>query len=239
MSIKNGSGTKFTAAVGIIFFIVGILFVVIGFAAKKSHENFIETAQQTSATVTDVDVRTERKKTGKHKKTRKVYDIYIEYEVDGVTYEDVYNSSSSPASVGSQIKIYYDPENPFNTRLETSSSGFAILSVIGGVFAISGLIAIFVYIKNGNNKKRLLENGLRLTGTIINSVPQTNVRVNGKNPEQAECEVYDPDTGLNRLYYSEASLKGCQELIGACVDVYVDPNNAEKGYVDLSSARKN
>ncbi len=232
MKIKKASGT--TQFLGMIFLIIGLLIIVSGFVTAGAQRDFQNHAEKTTAVITDIDTTITR--SGNDKKTS--HTAYVSYKVDGKRYEEALNYYSSTMRIGDKIEVYYDSDNPKDVRAK--SIGLTLpLYIFGGIFSLIGGIFVAINMKSFIEKKRLLAKGDRLTGTIINVVPQTNVRINGHNPFKVECEVYDPINGAKYLYSSEAVMNDLSYLIGNQIDVYVDQNNKNLSYVDLKSIDTN
>ncbi len=233
MKIKNSSSSA--VLIGLIFAIAGIIVIIIGLIGYKSAKDFEETAVKTEGVVTDVDTHKERRGSRKHRKTVTVYDLTIEYEVGGQTYSTVIDNGTNSRPVGSTFELLYDPLNPSDAREKSSSTVILITGILGGIFTLAGTILFISNIKKSSSKKRLLTSGIMLKGVITNVTVDTSVRVNGRNPVKAECEVVDPQTGEKYLYSSDGVFNGLDSYIGAQVDVYVDPDDRSKSYVDLES----
>ena len=77
---------------GILIVILGLILAIIGISIDISEEKFQEKALSTTAVITDLNIHTYRKKG----KTKRDYDIYVEYEIDGKNYRselNVYDTS--------------------------------------------------------------------------------------------------------------------------------------------------
>ena len=199
------------------------------------HKHFMETAQETIAVISDV--RKERvRRNGKY---RTDYDIYVQYEVDGVTYNQELNGSSSSMRVGSTIVVYYDPENPRDVRSSNNSGmqGFAIAFSL--VFVVLGaFIGIVPAVKFGKLKK-LKETGQQITAVITEVVVDKTVRINKRHPYKMICEAVDPLTNEKYIYSSESFVGNIDYLWNQQVTVYYDPYDKDRYYVDIDSVNMN
>ena len=110
-----------------------------------------------------------------------------------------------------------------------------ILCIMGLIFGAIGGGIFFANVAAGGKRKKLMENGDRVSGTITDVITVTNVRINGRHPYKAEVEVIDPYTGEKYLYSSKQVINDITYMVGSAVDVYVDPNDKSKYYVDLDS----
>lgn len=228
MKLKFKNANSVLLLIGILFSVIGTAFLVAGIAVLIGHNTFIDNAVQTEAEITRIESDSYRR----NGKTHTDYDVWVEYEVDGEIYEEELGYYNSSMNEGDIIDVYYDPDNPSDV-----SSGSKILELIfiliGGVFAVLGVILIIVNILSGNRRKKLMRTGDRLTGTITDVVMNNAVRINNRHPFKAECEVINPFDGEKYLYSSENITEDITGLTGMEVTVYVDRNNKKKYYVDI------
>ncbi len=228
--MKLKSASNVTTIVGVVFALVGVILISVGIGIFASNKKFEATAETTTAVITDIE--TYYKRSGGEKKRYR--DVYVQYEVDGKVYDRELNYYSSGMYTGQTIEIMYNPENPAEIRSGNSLLMLLILCGMGVVFAAIGVPFTAISIKGGA-KKRLKANGERVTGTITDVITITNVTINGSHPYKAECEVIDQFTGEKYLYSSKQVMNDITYMVGSTVDVYVDPNDKSKYYVDLES----
>ncbi len=228
MKIKSASSV--TTILGLVFSFAGIILIIIGIAIFAGDKKFEATAEKTDAIITDINTYYSRSG-GKRKRH---HDVYIKYEVDGQQYERELNYYRSSMYTGQTIEIMYNPEKPGEIRAGNSLVMLLIICGMGAVFTAVGVPFLVSSIKGGS-KKRLKTSGERVSGTITNVITLTNIRINGRNPYKAECEVVDYLTGEKYLYSSNQVIDDISYMVGSTVDVYVDPNDKSKYYVDLES----
>lgn len=220
-----------TAVMGVMIAVFGVIFLIIGLFVAKDEKEFRENALQTTGTITEITVDYIRKTDGK---TKKEYDVYIEYTVDGIVYNDRLSYYDSSMHKGQSITLYYNPEDPSDVIGEKTGTGVFIL--VSCFFIILGIVFIIPSVLSGNKKKKLMESGEKVRGIITNVYVDNNISYNGRHPYRAECEVTDAFTGEVYLYSSERVMNDITHLMGSPVDVYYDPNNKKKYYIDLESA---
>lgn len=214
--------------VGIIFSLMGAVLLAVGMVIHAANASFMENAETTRAEITDI-VRHHHYRKGKDGND---YDVWIEYTVDGKTYNSRINSYDSSMYVGKEIEVFYDPENPSDVWTD-SNVGIIIFTAIGGLFFVLGIIFLVSAIIKGRKIKLLKQNGEALTGTIINVCMNTNVRINNRHPYKAECKVISPYDGEEYLYSSENINSDISHFVGMTVTVFVDKNDKSKYYVDM------
>lgn len=229
MKIKKADGMMILF--GLVFFLIGVCMIIGGIVSYASEKSFRANAETTTAVITDI----ETYRTRSNGKTRTRHDVYIEYEVDGQRYDRELNHYTAGMHVGQHVEVYYNPDDPGDARAEADFA-YGILGIMGLIFGLIGGSFLFTIISSKIKFKRLLENGERLTGTITDVITITNVRINGRHPFKAECTVEDVLTGEKYLYSSQQVTTDISFLIGSTVDVYVDPDDKSKYFIDLDSA---
>ncbi len=234
MKVKRMS--SFTWIFGGIFAVFGIVAIAVGIWLFMDDMEFKENALTTEAVITDIE--SHRYKSGKKYKTS--YTVYIEYVVDGKTYNSTLGHYNSAMRVGKSVEIMYNPENPADCRGNTSVVELVIISAIGSVFTLIGVLIIVSFSRKSMGRVTVKKNGQRMEGIITNVVEDTSMRVNGQCGCRAEVEVVDADTGFKYLFSSETVMNSVEEVssyIGGSVDVYVNPIDKNRNYVDLESAK--
>lgn len=159
---------------GLIFVIVGIALLCFAVSSIKTYNEKNETFVETTSRVVDYKYNDEG-----------LQAIVVEYVVDGQTYQKVSNSySNMPKSIGTEVSIKYNPNNP-QDAIWTSDSTNIILPIVGVVFTLSGVIVVISSIKNGKKQKMLEEQAIEQTNGLYSNIdvqPQTN----NVNPQVAQ-----------------------------------------------------
>ena len=78
---------------------------------------------------------------------------YITYTVDGKEYENRLNYSSSSMKVGQQIKIAYDPHDPYSITT-TGLSAYLLTLIFGFIGTVFVIISIAMIAINRRRKKQ-------------------------------------------------------------------------------------
>ncbi len=226
--MKPDKGIK---VVSIIFIIFGMLTIIVGSIIFANFVNFKRGAIKTQATITDIQ-------SYRNLKNNRRYTVYVEFDVEGVTYRGELNYHSSRMYVGATTTIYYDINNPNHFR-----SGFDIFGVIlilpGVIFFIIGF-AIFAYIKMKQKKKKtLLENGTPIYADFQEVRRNWCFRYNGKNPYQIICKSDNLEISE---YVSENIWCNPETIIKerniTSFPVYLDPENPKKYYLSTEEIDK-
>lgn len=124
--------------VNIALIVIGVVVFIAGLVIQMANKAFIESAESTSAYVTDV---TKSRNTLKNRSSYS-YTAYITYTVDGVERNTAITSGASSLREGSTITVYYDPLNPTDVR--TASSAKINKGMVPGIMlAVLGVLGIF------------------------------------------------------------------------------------------------
>lgn len=226
--IRNAGAVTFI--IGIIFAFLGVTFIIAGIIVSAQTKSFLNKSEQTEAVISQIEA-DHYKMNGKR---RINYDVWVKYTVEGIQYEELLNYYSSSMCAGDIITINYDPNDPSRILSSLGSTVIVLVFIpIGAVFSILGSIFIIQKIISDSHRDKLIQNGERYTGVITNVVLNNYVRINGRHPFKAECEVIDPYSGEKSLYCSDSIMNDISYLVGRAVTVYVDSNNKKKYYVDI------
>lgn len=233
---KRRKAAGATLGAGIAFVLFGIVFLCISLGIMADAKKFGEVAEETTAVVTDV----EKRRVRRNKKYRTEYDVYVQYEIEGVTYNEELSGGNGSMRVGQQLTVYYDPMNRRDVRSSKSSSGAHVFAVVFSlVFTALGIWIGIVPAVKSSKRRKLKETGDQTTAVIKEVVIDRSIKINKRHPYKAQCEVTDPFTGEKYLYSSESYMEDISYLQGQLVTVYYDPADRSKYYVDLDSVDEN
>ncbi len=230
--MKKSTGVGNWIAI-IILSIMSILFITIGVVLKINNDRFMAVAEKTTGTITEIEVYYTKDSDGDRVKRHRVY---VEYFVDGERYENQLGSYNSTMREGGSVTVYYDPERPYEISSGDGSVVTFIMIGLGGAFLVVDIIIIVRLISSNKKRKSLVNNGTAYTGTIIDIRVITNIKVNGRHPYRADCEVINPLTQERFLFSSENVYKDIRNMIGAPVVVYVDDTDPSNHHVDIDRA---
>lgn len=111
----------------------------------------------------------------------------------------------------------------------------AILSGIGLLFFILGIIFLILNRRNKKRALRLVEAGNYIYAEVSHAEPNINILVNGRYPYQVICR-YTDEYGTIHLFRSKnISFNPEGILKDTFVKVYVEPGNMKHYYVDIDS----
>ncbi len=136
--------------------------------------------------------------------------------------------------IGAWIGFFLDPNAPGVTVNGDQKSMGIFFMLFSSIFIAIGVWQIVKQIKQAAKGKRLLEEGTLYWAEVSNISQNTSVRINGRSPYFVECWCTDA-MGLCRNFTSDEVMRLPSMLsFGSKVAVYVDPEDDEEYYVDLS-----
>lgn len=167
----------------------------------------------------------------------RVYDVYVDFTYNGQTYEHVeLNYWNSDMNEGDVVTIYIDGDDP--TSMGTPK---VVQIIIPCALAFFG--AVFTFIGGWNigkeNKKYKGESAAKAKGTpvpctVMSVIPDTTYVVNGRIVNNL-LECVPQDKSLMATFVSRPFSAHNIVRLFSRITVYVDPDNPENYFVDLSS----
>jgi hypothetical protein len=184
---------------------------------------------------------------------RRSYAAIVHYTVDDQQYEVVGQSVDTRPVIGASSEVIYDPAEPKNARLAADANMSKISAIaapiIGAIVIIVGIIGFI----QGRRRKRtitdLTQSGNKVQGVIvdiqttaISTTTTTAGRSNTPARPQYVIVVAAPDGQGNVRNYTSDTFEGLGRMAVVDfrttkipIDVYIDPTNPEKFFVDTSS----
>lgn len=238
--------------VGIIFFFVGVVILTGDFFVTNGVVSFLKSSIISEGKVTDIVK-------SRSDKGQYMYSPEVSFtDPDGKVFSFTSNlSTNSPNyTVGETVSILYNKSNHQDAKINTFFQlwfGTMILSILGIVFFVIGLSILIYKIINRVKVKELLANGTKISAKVIsvktNESYQGPVTLNGTssfshNPSQEQSFTIVAQwlsSQDNQMYVFESEDLGYNPesiILGKNIDVYIDPVNPKKYYVDISTLPK-
>ena len=221
------------------FFVIGLIFTVIGACQAMSLEAFLDRAVEVEGVYSEVGTETRRIKTKNHSRLETYYYAYVDYSYNGQEYEHIFLDSVKESRIeGRACTIYVDPKKPTNIKSDSVEVfPFYIMAALGSIFLIIGGFALFSMAKNGGKRKRLMLENNKVRAVVTGIETVQNVRINGVRPMRVCCEYLDEVKNEKFSFKSEMINPSLAEGINAgdIVDVYVDYYDYSNYYVDVEN----
>ncbi len=139
---------------------------------------------------------------------------------------------------GENVEVLYDPENPNKAKINSFSTlytGVSILGFFGAVFFLTG----FSFFLSDNSKQKkmhfLQQNGKQIVTKFIDVQIDLNTTVNGSNPYFICSEWLDPKN--NELYFFESDniwFDPTDSIKKDEIKVVINPLNPKEYFMDIS-----
>ena len=214
---------------GICFFAVGILMIVIAIICAAFSGNTKKTAEKVTGTITGIY-------SSRGDDTNGNSSITVAYTYNGKQYETGLSEYSSSMWVGKDITLYVNRDNPRKVRTEELLFlPTLILAIIAVPFLVIGGIFLLITMKQRKKKEYLMQHGKRIMAEVTGGSRNLNYTVNGRHPWKLECRYEDVFSGEIYLFSSSNVWMDPELYIGRQVTVYVDGDNYRKYYVDVES----
>lgn len=219
---KKTEENRVEKIIGISFLVIGILLVAGSFLATYLSIQHKATSQKVMGVVVGTYNGTE-----------------VEYTFREKEYEVTLSESSSNIHVGDEIALYVNPTNPKNVRTaELLFLQSFILSIVGLPFLIIGIVFLIIVRRRSKTKKLLIQTGRKIYAKVTGGEMVYNYMVNNRHPFKLECTYTDFGTGAVYLFSSRNMWLDPNFYIGQQIEVYVNPDNYKKYYVNVDSLQK-
>ncbi len=221
---------------GLVAILIGLLSIamLVGtFYIAKDSYSYLKTAIEVKGTVVEL-VRSESSSDSSY-----TYAPVVAFRAGEQEIKFQSNASSNPPSysVGEEITVLYKPSNPNKAKIKGFFSlwgGALILGILGGVlFLLSVPWIILLKIKGIKN------NSLKAKGRKI-SVKVSEIKnlskYDGIYAYQVFAEWINPSTSKTQILKSDRifSIDPTEHIGDNLITVYIDKNNPEKYFMDLS-----
>lgn len=165
----------------------------------------------------------------------------VTFRYDGQTYTVVSGVSESDLSVGDEMTVHFPNGRPQEAEVKSFFTQWFV-TLFCGIFVLSfgsiGGIGLMSVIRKDKMKRELFQEGRgrKVSMPLGDVVHDTSFRVNGRSPYVIVCQFHDKARNEIHQYKSEhiwfnpvPFLEGKSEI-----DVYIDPNDLKRYYVDIS-----
>lgn len=206
------------AAIGVIFTIVGVVFLGVAAGLFISTARFKQNAIEVEGEISSVSRD----------------NVYVSYEIDGEYFESPLGFYSSGMRKGDPITFYCDPDHPERIRSGSTQLLSLIFGIVGLVLFVIGISLIVHSLLKKSKEGRLKSSGMRLDAQIIGVSVDPNISSNYQHPFILECQYQSPEGKVyffrsGPIWYDPTNL-----LTDSHVPVYVDRGDYGSYYVDTS-----
>lgn len=227
---NNISGAIFGCVLLILFGffgIIGSLFIV--------NTQKVENATKTTATITKIDISYKRI----NGKTKKVRDVYVQFDADGRTYNNVkIGTWFRGMKSGDPVKIIYNAENPYEAQHQLFFGKALIIGIIIFLAFVGMAISILAEVTRPQRIEKFKAQSTRLNARVDSITFNKNFAKGKKkiHPHTVECSAYDLSTGSTRQFTRKNIYINLEKYNLKTVPVYISTKNTSKYYIDIDEA---
>lgn len=222
---------------------VSLVLIFWGIFLSADYNIFMKDAVNAVGVITDVYISTSDDKD--------VCNAYVEYVVDGVSYEYYIHRYDrgyllhKNDYIGNMVELLYSSKNPAKARLAEAPYAKSIYMLLAGIAAA---VLCYVLYRKNKNFDRIIQNGITLDAIItkIETVNEYELGIQGflgtrrfdDEPDPIfviVCEWENPVTGQKYEFKSIQIKEFVEPYVGRTIKVYVDPDNYSKYFVDINS----
>lgn len=160
--------------------------------------------------------------------------------VVGQQYTVISNTSSNPAaySVGEKVSVLFDPSNPFEARIDSFMGlwfGPILISVMGSIFLLVGVIPLFLLWRRGSNIEHLMRQGMPVMAEY-QRVESAKLGDNGKAEFFIIARWHERQSNQLHVYRSDALGFDPSEFLSPkqLITVLVNKQKPDVYYMDTS-----
>lgn len=205
-----------------VFLSIGIIFGAVSGVVNYKHQQFMETATSTTATIIDI---THNRDFDNNREGR----VYIKYSVNSKEYIRILDYYTSSMQIGDEVTIFYQSDLPENIAYKTNII-VIIFAILGTVFSLIGLVGILVYLSTKSDKKKLLTHGYRIYAEIFDIIQEPLYTINNRHPYRILCK-YEDSYGEVHIFKSEMILYDPTDMLkDNVIPIYVKEKNRKKYY---------
>lgn len=216
---------------GIVFLLIGIVFLSISLFSTISYNKFKESAGTCNAVITTIESHYDSNSESTN------HDVYVRYEVNGVIYDNELNYYESSMDEGDIVTLYYNKDNPNDIMIDGQTFFFLIFAIMGAIMTIVGTICLVIFIKGKRLRKKIIAMNCIIQAQISGIETNYSVTVNGRHPFLLMASAISPYDGKVYTFKSESFWSDLtlvlQQYNITQVPVYVNPSNYNEYYVDI------
>ncbi|MGG4607154.1 DUF3592 domain-containing protein [Providencia sp. Me31A] len=217
-----------------VFLVVGILFLLGTVLTLYSGVSKVNKGIETVGIIIDLDVSISDDKS-------KSYFPIIEFTTQDnqkIEFRSSMGGSSYRGTIGQPIDVLYDPEKPHDAVINSLFGIYGlsiIFGIFGGIFTLIGGIPFAFGMVRKKKNARLLREGTPIQVKITGIEKNTMIQINKKSPYQIIADVHDKSINTIKRYKSDNIYFDPTPYIDReNVTIYIDKNNANKYYMDVS-----
>jgi hypothetical protein len=190
---------------GLAFSGFGLVFGGVGAFTYLQASAFVEAAQHAQGSVVE---NVERRSSSGNRGSTYAPRVRFTPAGGATPIEFTSSSSSSPPeyAVGETVPVLYDPQQPFDARLDGTFSNYGvslIFGLFGAIFGSIGIGFVITWIVKRKRRAEVLARGTPVSARFIGVERNTSIKVNGRSPWRIVCQWQNPSTGNIHVFKSD------------------------------------
>ena len=134
-----------------IFVLIGIASIAYGITLIVGDMNFKKTAKETMATITEIQKSRDSEGNENHK-------VHVKFSADDKEYDGELGFWNSGMKKGQDVKVHYNPGNPWDFRGDAIPIGGLVVIPIGALFFLIGFAGFIVLYKQQKRNSQKIDN---------------------------------------------------------------------------------
>ncbi len=253
---------KKTLLVGVVFLLIGVGVLVGDFFVVKSTMSFLSNSEKVEGSV--IDIVKSRSSDGDYMYRPEI--SFVDTTGQTITFTLSISSSMPTYQVGEKVSVLYDKNNSQSAKINTFFQlwfGPIIMTVLGVIFFLVGLLVLIKQKRKTELKNELLSRGTKILAKVT-SVETINpsrdfensalrplstlafgtrrgysYRPNIQTTYQIVAQWLNPSNNQMYVFKSDDLTYNPESVVlGKDIDVYIDPINPQKYYMDISTLPK-
>ena len=155
-----------------------------------------------------------------------------------IEFKSDYSSNRPSYSVRQIVKVFYNPQNPQDAKINGFMTLWGPAAIFGGIgtlfLSVSAGIAMAATLRKRADDY-LRRNGVQIMTDFKGIHINTNIRINGRCPFRILAQWKDPDTSEIHIFHSKNIWYDPPQYIDQKqITVFVDRRNVKKYFMDVS-----
>jgi len=221
---------------GYLFLVLGVIMLIIALFVLNNKQQFVKNSMITTGKVINVEKRQSTDSEGHTSYSYYPVCVFQTENQELITFVSKTGSGRSKYDVEDEVEIRYDPSDPSHAEINSFFRIWmlpVILGAMGLVFFLIGGGLVLTRWKNKKKRQRLMFDGTRIQTKFVEVEKNTNLTVNGKHPYRIITN-YEKNDELYVFKSENIWFNPSQFITTEEIDVYVDPMEMKKYYMDIS-----
>jgi len=221
--------------VSTVFTVGGAILLAIGLIQVLQTHSFLDESLETRGVV--INLRWEYDSEGSAS-AYPVFQFVDERTGQEITVVSTHGSNPPSCSVGQEVYILYDPQNPYKAMIKSFWNiwlGSIIVTGLGAIFLSVGLTPFGFAVRRRRTVEYLKTQGEIVHGKVSGIYVDTSLRVQGEHPWRITVQWMNPASRKVHIFKSDHIWYNPSDFIniGDEIEVHMDPKNPKKHWINI------